>query len=212
MKQIRINSIKKSPFAQYVLLILFAFWAGYAANEFIAPTQNPQVHQESYKPSTYLKSGASFVCFTPGKKCQIMIIAEINRAKDSIFVQAYSFTDRDIAQALVEANKRGAKVQILLDKNNKNDKRSAKDIIVQNNIPLRFDAPPGIAHNKVMIIDRSIVLTGSYNFSAAAYTRNTENLIILNSTDLAEDYIHNWYKRWDVSKEGVAPHRQSFSR
>ena len=65
---------------------------------------------------------------------------------------------------------------------------------------------------KFMIIDRSIVLTGSYNFSAAAYTRNTENLIILNNTDLSGDYIRNWYKRWDVSKEGVPPHRQSFSR
>lgn len=205
MKQISINSIKNSPFAQHVLLILLAFWAGYAANEFIAPTPNPQVQQESYKPSAYLKTGASFVCFTPGKKCQIRIIAEINRSRDSIFVQAYSFTDRDIAQALVAASKRGVEVQVLLDKGNMNNKRSAKDIILQNNIPLRFDAPHGIAHNKVMVIDRSIVLTGSYNFSVAAYTRNTENLLILNSTELAGDYIHNWYKRWDVSERRSSP-------
>ena len=141
------------------------------------------------------------VCFTPNRKCQLKIIDVINRAKDSVFVQAYSFTDRDIAKALVGAAKRGVKVRILLDKSNRNDKRSAKDIVVQNALPLRFDSPSGIAHNKVMVIDRSIVLSGSYNFSAAAHSSNTENLLILNNPGLAKEYIQNWQKRWELSKE-----------
>src|SRR5690349_14337453 len=80
-----------------------------------------------------------------------------------------------------------------------NNKLSSKDLIIQSHLPLRFDFPSGIAHNKVIIIDHSTVLSGSYNFSSSAYTRNTENLLTLNSPGLAKEYIHNWLKRWDVS-------------
>jgi phosphatidylserine/phosphatidylglycerophosphate/cardiolipin synthase-like enzyme len=199
----RKNSIKpiKIPLAiQQILLILIGFAAGYTANQFVDPV-HPQLQQGPYQPPAYLKEGAASVCFTPNKKCQSQIIGEINKAKESIFVQAYSFTDRDIAQALVGATKRGVHVQVILDKSNRNDKSSAKDMIIQNNLPLRFDSPSGIAHNKIMIIDEAIVLSGSYNFSAAAHSRNTENLLILNSPSLAKEYLQNWQKRWEVSKE-----------
>jgi len=191
---------KIHPTIQQALLIFVGFAAGYTTNQFIDPASRPP-HQETHKPSIPLKNEAVSVCFTPNKQCQMQIISEINKAKASILVQAYSFTDRDIAQALVTAAQRGVQVQVLLDKSNRNDKRSAKDIITQNNLPLRFDAPQGIAHNKIMIIDQSTVLSGSYNFSSAAHTRNTENLLILNSPELAKDYIQNWQRRWEVSKE-----------
>jgi phosphatidylserine/phosphatidylglycerophosphate/cardiolipin synthase-like enzyme len=51
-----------------------------------------------------------------------------------------------------------------------------------------------------MIIDAAKVISGSYNFSAAAYKRNTENLLIIRNAPLAKDYIQNWQGRWDVSK------------
>jgi len=191
---------KIHPTIRQALLIFVGFAAGCATNQFIDPASRPP-HQEIYKPSIPLKNEAVSVCFTPNKQCQMQIISEINKAKASILVQAYSFTDRDIAQALVTAAQRGVQVQVLLDKSNRNDKRSAKDIITQNNLPLRFDAPQGIAHNKIMIIDAASIISGSYNFSAAAYTRNTENLLVLNSPDLAKEYSQNWQKRWDLSKE-----------
>ena len=202
MKKNRIKPIKVPPPALYMLLILIGFGAGYTTNEFVAvPLQNTHAQQGPNQASVYVKEGATSVCFTPNKKCQLQIIGEINKANDSIFVQAYSFTDRDIAEALVRAAKRGIKVQVLLDKSNRNDKRSAKDLIIQNNLPLRFDSPAGIAHSKTIIIDNQIVISGSYNFSTAAYTRNTENLLILNSPGLAKEYIQNWLKRWEVSRE-----------
>jgi|GEM_PF-546962 len=200
MRKNRFKPIKIPPNIRHVLLIFIGFAAGYAANQFVDPVHF-QFHQEAYPPSAHLKGGETSVCFTPNKQCQMQIISEINKAKDSIFVQAYSFTDRDIAQALVEAAKKGVKVQVLLDKSNRNDKRSAKNLIIQHNLPLRFDSPPGIAHNKIIIIDNQTVISGSYNFSAAAYTRNTENLLVLNSPELAKEYIYNWLKRWEVSRE-----------
>jgi phosphatidylserine/phosphatidylglycerophosphate/cardiolipin synthase-like enzyme len=141
-----------------------------------------------------------FVCFTPNKKCQSHIVDHINDAKKSIRLQAFSFTDKVIANALVEAHKRGVDVKLILDKSNVNNSQSAKDIVIEAGIAVRFDYPSGIAHNKIIIIDEGTLITGSYNFSENAYKNNTENLLILVEPSLCKSYIENWNIRWEQSK------------
>lgn len=143
------------------------------------------------------------VCFTPNKKCQSHIIREINAARESIRLQAFGFTDKAIATALVEAHKRGVDVKLILDKSNVNDGRSAKDYVVSHGVHVRIDYPTGIAHNKVIIIDKSTLITGSYNFSENAHKRNTENVLVLISPALCESYTYNWNKRWDMSYDAT---------
>ena len=54
------------------------------------------------------------------------------------------------------------------------------------------DAAHAIAHNKVMILDDEIVITGSFNFTKAAEERNAENLLIIRSKELAARFLANW--------------------
>ncbi len=190
----RRKKLKVPPSAMVVILLLAGFGTGYTTKDYGRTRPQP------LPPSAQVAEGAISVCFTPNKQCQAQILQEIDQAKTSIFVQAYSFTDKHIARALASAAGRGVAVKVLLDKSNRNDNRSAKSILIQSGLPLRFDAPSGIAHNKIMIIDAAKVISGSYNFSAAAYTRNTENLLIINSSTLAKDYIQNWQTRWDLSQ------------
>ena len=56
------------------------------------------------------------VCFSPAGNCADVILSEISRAKRSIHVQAYSFTSREIAEALVAAKNRGVSVEVILDR------------------------------------------------------------------------------------------------
>lgn len=49
-----------------------------------------------------------------------------------------------------------------------------------------------IAHNKVMVIDGEIVITGSFNFTKAAKENNAENLPVIHDKKLVERYIKNW--------------------
>jgi len=140
------------------------------------------------------------VCFTPNQKCQTHIIDHINDAKKSIRIQAFSFTDKAIANALADAHKRGVDVKLILNKSNVNCGRSAKDIVIKAGIPVKFDYPRGIAHNKVMIIDEENLVTGSYNFSENAYKNNTENLLILVDPNLCKSYLDNWNIRFEQSK------------
>jgi phosphatidylserine/phosphatidylglycerophosphate/cardiolipin synthase-like enzyme len=66
---------------------------------------------------------------------------------------------------------------------------------------MRFDGSHAIAHNKVMIVDDNIVITGSFNFTNSAQTRNAENLLVLRSADLAQNYKANWLEHWKHSRD-----------
>jgi phospholipase D len=118
----------------------------------------------------------------------------INSAKDEILVQAYSFTSSDITNALIQAYKRGIKVKVLIDRTSKTSRGTKIPELVEAGIPVSVCVVPGIAHNKVIIIDGKIIITGSYNFTNAAETRNAENLLIIKDKDLANEYTTNWHK------------------
>ena len=67
--------------------------------------------------------------------------------------------------------------------------------LLANGIPVLIDKKPAIAHNKVMIIDESEVITGSFNFSDNAQFHNAENLLVINDKALAKEYMNNWNQR-----------------
>lgn len=135
-------------------------------------------------------------CFTPPTKCSSVIIDEINKANNSIYVQAYGFTNKLIISALIKAKQRGVRVHVILDKSNFTERyKNNLDQLNKAGIIVSKDKVSGIAHNKVMIIDHKIVITGSFNFTNNADTRNAENVIVLTNENIAHDYYQNWISR-----------------
>jgi phosphatidylserine/phosphatidylglycerophosphate/cardiolipin synthase-like enzyme len=61
-------------------------------------------------------------------------------------------------------------------------------------LPTYIDDKHAIAHNKIMIIDKATVITGSFNFTKAAEEKNAENVLIIKDKPLAKVYIENWEK------------------
>ena len=96
------------------------------------------------------------------------VVAAIRTAKTRILVQAYNFTSSPIAKALLDAHTRGVRVEVILDQSNRTAKYSAADFLANQGVPTKIDATHAIAHNKIMIIDGELVITGSLNFSQAA--------------------------------------------
>ena len=115
------------------------------------------------------------VCMTPPEDCTKLVVDTIDEAHREVLVQAYWFTSCQIIEALVRAKKREAEVQVLLDKSNAHQSKAAViSYLRAAGIEPKIDAPPGIAHRKVIIVDRKIVLSGSMNFTCAAKKRNVE--------------------------------------
>jgi len=130
--------------------------------------------------------------FTPGDSPTAAIIEMLDNAKESVHVQAYSFTSAPIATALKRAHDRGVAVRVILDKSQKSDKRSSATFLTRAGIPVWIDSKHAIAHNKVMIVDKAIVITGSFNFTRGAEKRNAENLVIINNGRIVNRYLTNW--------------------
>ena len=130
--------------------------------------------------------------FSPRCGGQKAIVDAIGQAKESVYVQAYSFTSAPIAKALVDAAKRGVQVEAILDKSQRKATYTGATFLRNEGIPVYIDVAHAIAHNKVMVVDGQTVVTGSFNFTKAAEERNAENLLILNDPDLAKTYLENW--------------------
>lgn len=138
------------------------------------------------------------VCFTPNKKCQDLLLKAINSTQKSIKVQAYSLKDPDVINALIDVQKSGKSVQILLDKEHLHGK--SKSILTDmktSGILVKIEKTSGLSHNKIMIIDEKTIVTGSYNFSKGAYKRNSENLLILSDEALSKQYLENFENLWE---------------
>ncbi|MFZ9665235.1 MAG: phospholipase D family protein [Limnohabitans sp.] len=136
------------------------------------------------------------VFFTPPSGAGKALVHWIDDARQEVLVQAYGFTHNAIAQALLRAQQRGVRVAVLLDQKSSSTNRYVIDLLQSNQVALRFDGEHAIAHNKVMVIDQRIVVTGSFNFTNSADTRNAENLLVLESPALAARYQANWQSHW----------------
>jgi len=130
-------------------------------------------------------------CFTPSQDCIKPLVETLRNAKKSIYVQAYSFTNNDIAMALIEAKRRGLDVQVYIDKARIKEKHCKVNKLIATKIPVRVQKSKNLAHIKIMIIDDEVVITGSFNWTQNAL-KNEENLNFIKSRQLVKVYLDNW--------------------
>jgi phosphatidylserine/phosphatidylglycerophosphate/cardiolipin synthase-like enzyme len=139
------------------------------------------------------------IYFTPPAGAASGLIKQIDGAKKSIKVMAYGFTAKNLAEALVRAKRRGVDVNLIQDEKSSQNNRETLPILLAGGIEVRSDGKHAIQHNKVMLIDDDIVITGSYNFTNSAEKRNAENIMIVRSSYAAKRYADNWKSHWEHS-------------
>ena len=134
------------------------------------------------------------VYFSPNGGATDAILEIIRNARQTILVQAYLLYSTRLAGALVRAHQRGVQVHVILDANAQPHHPPVPAVarLVAAGVPVSLDARHEWAHDKVMILDRAIVITGSYNWTVAADTQNGENLLVIRDPRLAQVYTENW--------------------
>lgn len=134
------------------------------------------------------------IYFSPEGGCTQAIVAAVAGARQQILVQAYEMTSPQIKSALVAAHRRGVQVSAIFDPEAVKESTSMVDELSAGGIPVFIDSfhRPGLAHNKVMVIDQAVVITGSFNFTKAAEMRNAENLLVIRDPGLAAAYGRNF--------------------
>ncbi len=164
--------------------------------------RTPPAMSVSRTPPALPARGTVQVAFTPWDNAEAMIADGIRRAKHQILVQAFSFTSRALANALMAAKRRGVDVQIMADREQTSSGEASRiPELVQAGIPVVLELRYQSAHNKVMVIDAgtadAAVVTGSYNWTYAAQYKNAENVLILrHNPDVANAYAANWRRHF----------------
>jgi phosphatidylserine/phosphatidylglycerophosphate/cardiolipin synthase-like enzyme len=164
--------------------------------------------------NTFKASGSCEVYFSPKGGATQATVGHINRAKSEIKVLAFYFTSKPIAQAIEYARSKGVNVRIVLDRSQPTAKGNRIKELQDSGAEVRIDSTHPIMHNKVIIIDNEIVITGSFNFSATAETRNAENLLICKNKEQAALYSENWNYLWGIArdpKDAPAPLKRTSS-
>lgn len=146
-------------------------------------------------PSAPVSIGAFF---TPGTECEDRIIAELGRAT-AIDIAVYSITNPKIANAIIAAHRRGARVRIVTDRTMTGHKSSMIDELVAAGIPVRTNRRYKIEHNKFAVFDNMRMVTGSYNWTTAATKYNSENCIFLPHP--AQEYSKRFEYLWNIYKK-----------
>lgn len=187
---LKLFSFSKTSIRSLVTFLLLGFSLGITYQEMVGIGT-----WHSFHPSTDKLN----VCFTPPSGCESLIAQEITKANNSIFVQAYGLTSNAIIHQLIAAKKRGVKVLVLLDGGNLSDNQPIYKQLRSAKIDVAFDKMPGIAHNKVMILDKKKVITGSFNFTKAADTKNAENVLLIDDPNIALQYLVNWKNRYKAN-------------
>ena len=138
--------------------------------------------------------------FSPKGGGLALALGAINHAQDHIYAHAYSFTSKPISEALIAAHRRGVTVKLLIDKRESKSRYCRAEALMQAGIEVQIDPVAGLAHNKVLIIDNTRIVTGSFNWSASAENRNAENILLITSEKVNTIYTHNWHTRYQRAR------------
>jgi phosphatidylserine/phosphatidylglycerophosphate/cardiolipin synthase-like enzyme len=128
--------------------------------------------------------------FSPDDGVRKHMIDVIDEAQYSIVIMAYSFTSDDLADAIIDRYKDGVSVHGVMDADQiKSNSGGEYEDFLKAGIDVQQDTIPGQMHHKVIIIDEQIVIMGSYNFSGNAEKRNDENVLIIHSSEAAQQFL-----------------------
>lgn len=130
--------------------------------------------------------------FCPEDECQTSVLNELSKADKSIIFMTFSFTDKKIADKLIEKNNAGLNVEGVFEKQRLNNQYEVYKYLNSSNVTITPDNNKYIMHHKVFIIDNETVITGSYNPTGNGNKNNDENIIIIKDSTIAKRYLEEY--------------------
>ncbi len=158
--------------------------------KFIPSDNSPSVSFNSIRLPSY--------AFSPNGGIKETIIKAIDAAGKEIKVAIFSFYDEKIYDALKRAALRGVKVKMVADRVQSSQSDIVKKMYLEG-YDFRWSAgfSGGVMHNKFIVLDSKLLISGSFNFSDSAQYYNFENIFITDKSSYTSafeqefDYIYS---------------------
>jgi phosphatidylserine/phosphatidylglycerophosphate/cardiolipin synthase-like enzyme len=117
------------------------------------------------------------------------LAAAINSTQRTLDIAAYEFNNVVLTQAILDANQRGVRVRMVTDNEDGiGDDETTINQFVDAGIQVVDDGRSALMHDKFMILDNTVVWTGSWNYTINDTYRNNNNALALRSRQAVADY------------------------
>lgn len=137
--------------------------------------------------------------FSPRQGAAAQVVGFINRCEKTLDIAVYSFTHNDIAEAVARAHERGVKVRVLMDHLQSQQKGADDEKLKARGVEIRKDTQSGAMHHKFCIGDGKAVITGSFNWSYNADTKNAENFVIMRLSYAVKNFQKEYERIWKLN-------------
>jgi phosphatidylserine/phosphatidylglycerophosphate/cardiolipin synthase-like enzyme len=144
--------------------------------------------------------GLQEVCFSPEEACDERLSAFIQSAKLSVDVAVFDVNlDQVVHQILVKSKK--VPVRILVDRRQSRGPHSLVPLMIKAGAKVRTGHQRGIMHHKFVIVDGRRLMTGSFNFTNGAATKNQENQVYLETPSIVERFKRRFEQSWNEGRQ-----------
>ena len=145
-----------------------------------------------YKPTIFE------VHFFPNASEEIHLLNLLSKAKHSLDIAMFTVNNKNVAELIKDLFDKGIKIRIITD--SENIKMSSSNIYFLASIGINIKTDDSVRyhmHHKFCVIDESVVVTGSFNWTAQAVNHNQENLLFIENKELALKYNKEFQRLWD---------------
>jgi len=132
--------------------------------------------------------------------CYERFLQYLLSVRSTLDVCVFTITDSRVASALIELQKKGVRVRVITDDEKSSDEGSDIAELKQSGVAVRMDNSPSFMHNKFAILDKKVLLNGSFNWTRAAALENRENIVIINDSNLVQLFGVEFEKLWNLYK------------
>lgn len=142
------------------------------------------------------------VYFTPSPQCESKLVALIEKSSDTIEAAVYSVNNDRVVAALKQAHDRGVKVKILTDRLQASGRNSKVSDLYEYGLDVRVHSKHKIEHNKFAVFDGMTAMTGSYNWTNPASSKNSENCVFfVGDTEVSAKFEDRFDYLWQLNKK-----------
>ena len=137
----------------------------------------------------------------------------LQQAPTSVDAAVHRITNPRLGRALGQAQNRGLRVRLLLDRNKFEKTAAPRELLAENSVSFRAiygrKEKGSKLHHKFAVLDRHVLLTGSYNWTIESEEQNCDHMLIIRYPKLVLDYQQEFDRLWPSETESSATRSKS---
>lgn len=149
----------------------------------------------------------AYLYFGPQDRPVDSIAARVSKAAKHVLFAIFSFTHDGLGDAMIARWRDSVWVGGVIDRSGLYNQGSEYPRMVTNGMPVYEDSFPfgeKILHEKIMVIDSTVTVAGSANWSSGGNQANDEYVMIFRSPGIAKRFLAELTQRfWEATHPGV---------